>query len=121
MITTIERSYSALGCDPAGTHKCGHDTLVPNIVCLCRKVRVFWFAKAKLRRVYDESTEAAEELQRSENGALRVEAIDFGKRMATERTLNADDSAPHPNAVFDSSGNFLIYPTILGIKVGLPS
>ena len=80
-------------------------------------MRVFWLAKAKLRRVYDESSEAAEELQRAEGGLLKLEAIDFGKRMATERTLSSDETAPPPNAVFDSSGNFLIYPTMLGIKV----
>ena len=80
-------------------------------------MRVFWLAKAKLRRVYDESSEAAEELQRAEGGLLKLEAIDFGKRMATERTLSSDETAPQPNAVFDSSGNFLIYPTMLGIKV----
>ncbi len=26
--------------------------------------------------------------------------------------------APKPNAIFDESGNFLLYPTLLGIKVG---
>lgn len=97
-----------------------HTQISETYRAVCRKVRVFWLGKAKLRRVYDESTEAAEELQRSENVALRLEAIDFGKRMATEKSLNADSSAPHPNAVFDSSGNFLIYPTLLGIKVSQP-
>ena len=86
---------------------------------LCRKVRVFWFAKAKLRRVYDESSEATEELQRSEGGLLKVEAMDFGRRMATERALDADPEIAKPNAVFDISGNFLLYPTMLGIKVGI--
>lgn len=80
-------------------------------------MRVFWLAKAKLRRVYDESTESAEEIQRAGVPSLRLEAIDFGKRIHTEKLVEADESAPRPNAVFDNSGNFLIYPTILGIKV----
>jgi len=34
-----------------------------------------------------------------------------------ERELAADEMAPAPNAVFDDSGNFVLYPTLLGIKV----
>ena len=34
-----------------------------------------------------------------------------------ERELAADESAPAPNVVFDDSGNFVLYPTLLGIKV----
>jgi hypothetical protein len=29
----------------------------------------------------------------------------------------AEPGAPRPNAVFDESGNFLVYPTLTGIKV----
>ena len=47
----------------------------------------------------------------------RLDPIDFGRRLAVERELAADTSAPHPNAVFDASGNFLLYPTLLGVKV----
>jgi hypothetical protein len=41
-------------------------------LALCRKVRVFRFATGKLSRAYDESLAAANELQRSESGALRA-------------------------------------------------
>lgn len=47
----------------------------------------------------------------------RLEAIDFGRRMAVEKELEKTESAPQPNAVFDESSNFLIYATLLGIKV----
>jgi len=45
--------------------------------------------------------------------------------MAVEKEIEKTESAPQPNAVFDDSSNFLIYATLLGIKVsssltGLP-
>jgi len=48
----------------------------------------------------------------------RLEAIDFGRRMAVEKQIEQTETAPQPNAVFDESSNFLIYATLLGIKVG---
>lgn len=30
----------------------------------------------------------------------------------------AGDSVPYPNVLFDESGNFVLVPTLLGIKVG---
>ncbi|XP_062172482.1 peptidyl-prolyl cis-trans isomerase CYP71 isoform X1 [Alnus glutinosa] len=82
-----------------------------------RRIRVFWFRTGKLRRVYDESLEVAQDLQRSDAPLYRLEAIDFGRRMAVEKEIEKTESAPQPNAVFDESSNFLIYATLLGIKV----
>jgi hypothetical protein len=82
-----------------------------------RRVRVFMFGTGKLRRSYDESPEAAAELQRTEASLYHLDAIDFGRRMAVERELLGDPAAPTPNVVFDDSGNFIIYATLLGIKV----
>ncbi|GJP80886.1 hypothetical protein CLOP_g11085 [Closterium sp. NIES-67] len=86
-----------------------------------RRIRVFWFATGKLRRTYDESLEAAQELQRGDVPLYRLDAIDFGRRLAVEREMERerekDDDVPTPNAVFDETGNFIIYPTLLGIKV----
>lgn len=82
-----------------------------------RRIRVFWFRTGKLRRVYDESLEVAQDLQRSDAPLYRLEAIDFGRRMAIEKEIEKTESAPQPNAVFDESSNFLIYATLLGIKV----
>ena len=56
-------------------------------------------------------------LQAGEDPRFKLEAIDFGRRMATERELKKDAEAPMQNAVFDESGNFIIYATLLGIKV----
>ena len=80
-------------------------------------MRVFRFQTGKLRRTYDESVAAANELQRGESELYNLEPIDFGRRMAGEKDLMADPEAPQPNAIFDESGNFIIYATLLGIKV----
>ncbi|CAI5996884.1 unnamed protein product [Closterium sp. NIES-64] len=111
-----------------------------------RRIRVFWFATGKLRRTYDESLEAAQglqrgdvplyrldaidfwrrlaaaqELQRGDVPLYRLDAIDFGRRLAVEREMErereSNDDVPSANAVFDETGNFIIYPTLLGIKV----
>lgn len=82
-----------------------------------RRIRIFWFRTGKLRRVYDESLEVAQDLQRSDVPLYRLEAIDFGRRMAVEKEIEKTEHAPQPNAVFDESSNFIIYATLLGIKV----
>lgn len=113
-----------------------------------RRIRVFWYRTGKLRRVYDESLEViiiypsiiiikrtlsiaypcivktsvdqvAQDLQRSDAPLYRLEAIDFGRRMAVEKEFEKTENAPQPNALFDESSNFLIYATLLGIKVRL--
>lgn len=82
-----------------------------------RRIRVFWFATGKLRRTYDESLEVAQDLQRSDAPLYRLDAIDFGRRMAVDREIEKTEGVPPPNAIFDESSNFLLYPTLLGIKV----
>ncbi|KAJ8568460.1 hypothetical protein K7X08_027993 [Anisodus acutangulus] len=82
-----------------------------------RRIRIFWFRTGKLRRVYDESLEVAQDLQRSDVPLYRLEAIDFGRRMAVEKEIEKTEHVPQPNAVFDESSNFIIYATLLGIKV----
>ncbi|KAI4386111.1 hypothetical protein MLD38_004072 [Melastoma candidum] len=82
-----------------------------------RRIRVFWFTTGKLRRVYDESLEVAQDLQRSGVPLYQLDAIDFGRRMAVEREIEKTENVLQPNAVFDESGNFLLYATLLGIKV----
>jgi hypothetical protein len=63
--------------------------------------------------------QAAQELQRSANPAYALDDIDFGKRFAVERELAKapPPGTPTQNAIFDDSGNFVLYPSLLGIKV----
>jgi len=47
----------------------------------------------------------------------RLEAFDFGRRMAVEREYRAAADAPPSNVVFDETGKLLIYASAFGIKV----
>ncbi|KAK8960627.1 Peptidyl-prolyl cis-trans isomerase-like 2 [Platanthera guangdongensis] len=82
-----------------------------------RRIRIYWFRTGKMRRVYDESLEIAQDLQRSDAPLYRLEAIDFGRRMAVDREIEKSENAAQANAIFDDSCNFLLYSTLLGIKI----
>ncbi|XP_024539754.1 peptidyl-prolyl cis-trans isomerase CYP71 isoform X2 [Selaginella moellendorffii] len=82
-----------------------------------RRIRVFRFKTGKLRRTFDESLEVAQDLQRSDQPLCRLDAFDFGRRMAVEKEIEKAENVPPANAIFDESGNFLLYATLLGVKV----
>lgn len=82
---------------------------------LANQVRVFKYRSGKLRRVYDESIPVFEESLRE--GKLAVDSFDFGRRVALEKELASSTTAPPSNAVFDESGHFIMYPTLVGIKI----
>jgi len=86
-----------------------------------RAVHVFNFLTGKLTRTYDESLTAAIEMQQGGTAVFTLDDMDFGRRLAAERALDNAESGPGgalrtANAVWDESGNFIIYPTMLGIK-----
>lgn len=83
-----------------------------------RKVRVFDFASAKLYRTYDESISTLTEMQQA--GTLSSEPLDaaeFNRRIAVERELEHPALRGRINVVFDESGHFVLYGSILGTKV----
>lgn len=83
-----------------------------------RRVRVFRWKTGKLIKDIDESLEGAEDVQQSGIEKYVLEDIDFGRRLAIERELTKSlEKHAWPNAIFDESGNFLIYASHLGIKV----
>ena len=89
-----------------------------------RQIRVFSFITGKLSRRYDESLGAIQEMQQAGTAVYRVEDMEFGRRLAADRELELpgpDGKTPGRwiNAVWDESGNFVIYPTLLGIKGAL--
>jgi len=43
--------------------------------------------------------------------------MEFGRRMAVERDLEKSEAFHLSSIVFDESGNFIMYPTLLGIKL----
>ncbi|WOO80878.1 Peptidyl-prolyl cis-trans isomerase cyp15 [Vanrija pseudolonga] len=87
-----------------------------------RAVHIFNTLTGKLTRTYDESLTAISEMQQAGTAVFKLDDMDFGRRLATERELDRDESGPGgalrtQNAVWDESGNFVLYPTLLGIKV----
>ncbi|EPQ54940.1 hypothetical protein GLOTRDRAFT_42869 [Gloeophyllum trabeum ATCC 11539] len=95
-----------------------------------RQIRVFSFLSGKMTRRYDESLAAIQEMQQADTAVYKVEDMEFGRRLAMEKELELEGSsagldgtggerpaARWINAVWDESGNFVLYPTLLGIKV----
>ena len=104
-----------------------------------RQVRVFRFKTGKLIRKYDESLQVVSEMQQAGTAIYRLDDMEFGRRLAVEKELEKSPQAITANAgiifvgcclffcgatalapflslVFDESGNFIIYATLLGIK-----
>ncbi|KAG8884819.1 hypothetical protein FRB98_002145 [Tulasnella sp. 332] len=83
-----------------------------------RHINIFNFLTGKLTRTYDESLAAIQEMQQAGTAVYKVDDMEFGRRLAVERELEKDERAWRTmRAVWDESGNFVIYPTLLGIKV----
>lgn len=80
------------------------------------KIRLFRFIDGKILKVIDESMESCQEIQCSDSAAFKLDPIDFGRRVATEKEIR-DDPEATIGMSFDSSGHFLFYPTLLGVKV----
>jgi peptidylprolyl isomerase domain and WD repeat-containing protein 1 len=81
-------------------------------------VRLFKFRTGKMVREYDESIATHTAHQKDGTGSYKLDAIDFGRRMAVERSIiEKGDLAPTSNVVFDHSGVFILYPTLMGIKL----
>nr|XP_022910949.1 peptidylprolyl isomerase domain and WD repeat-containing protein 1 isoform X1 [Onthophagus taurus]XP_022910950.1 peptidylprolyl isomerase domain and WD repeat-containing protein 1 isoform X2 [Onthophagus taurus] len=79
-----------------------------------RKVRIFNFLTGKLIRVYDETLPRFTQLQQQ---TQQLPNMEFGRRMAVERDLEKSDYFHLSNIEFDSTGYFLLYPTLLGVKL----
>ncbi|KAI9223266.1 peptidyl-prolyl cis-trans isomerase cyp15 [Blastocladiella britannica] len=83
-----------------------------------RQVRVWRFATGKLYRKYDESLAVVAEMQQAGTAAKKIDDMEFGRRMAMERELEANAQASrYVNAVFDASSTFVLYATPLGVKI----
>ncbi|OCT45941.1 Peptidyl-prolyl cis-trans isomerase cyp15 [Cladophialophora carrionii] len=82
-----------------------------------RKVRVFDFASGKLYRSYDESLETIMAMQQAGTSLQKLDEVEFGRRMAVERELDNPALRSRINIVFDESGHFIAYGSLLGIKV----
>ena len=79
-----------------------------------RKVRVFRFLSGKKIRVFDEDLQVFTEMQQS---GRHLPGMEFGRRVAIEKDLEKTKNLRYSNIIFDESGYFLLYATLLGIKV----
>ncbi|KAK9408511.1 Peptidylprolyl isomerase domain and WD repeat-containing protein 1 [Crotalus adamanteus] len=70
--------------------------------------------KRKLMRIFDESLSMFTELQQMRQ---QLPDMEFGRRMAVERELEKVDAVRLINIIFDETGHFVLYGTMLGIKV----
>ena len=82
-----------------------------------RKVRVFDFPTGKLYRTYDESLLTITEMQQAGTAMQKLEDVEFGRRLAVERELENPAVQHRINVIFDESGHFILYGSILGTKV----
>ncbi|CAG7834170.1 unnamed protein product [Allacma fusca] len=79
-----------------------------------RRVCVFKFGTGKLIRVFDENLSNILELQQKKQ---LIPSMEFGRRMAVERDLEKSEMLKMSNLTFDESSNFLLYPTVIGVKI----
>ncbi|RDW64129.1 hypothetical protein BP5796_10631 [Coleophoma crateriformis] len=82
-----------------------------------RKVRIFDFPTGKLYRTYDESLQIIEEMQQAGTGLQKLEDVEFGRRLATEREIDGPALRNKANVIFDETGHFIIYGSMFGTKV----
>ncbi|KAK4659692.1 Peptidyl-prolyl cis-trans isomerase cyp15 [Podospora pseudocomata] len=82
-----------------------------------RKIRLFDFASAKLQRTYDESLQVIEEMQQAGTAIQKLDPVEFGRRLATEREIESPALRDKFHLIFDESGHFLLYGSYLGVKV----
>lgn len=82
-----------------------------------RKIRLFNFSSAKLQRTYDESLQVIEEMQQAGTAIQKLDPVEFGRRLATEREIESPALRDKFNLIFDESGHFLLYGSYLGVKV----
>lgn len=80
-----------------------------------RQVRIFEFATGKLYRSYDESIATLTEMQQAGTALQTLDEVEFGRRLAVERELELV-TTPKINVVFDETGHFVLYASILGVK-----
>lgn len=105
-----------------------------------RQIRVFDFKTGKVLKQYDESVHAAHAMQKQvsddegqegasrDAGYVHLDDMEFGRRLAVERDIDTSSvdalgegtractSGCTANVVFDESGQYILYGSLLGIK-----
>lgn len=82
-----------------------------------RKIRIFDFKSGKLYRTYDESIETISEMQQAGTAIQTLEDAEFNRKLAVEKELDTAAVRSRINVIFDETGHFILYGSILGTKV----
>lgn len=84
-----------------------------------RLIRLFQFRTGKLLAVLDESLPAITSAASLQSSHLsEIPSQEFGRRMARERQVDAHPKTlAQANLVFDESARFLVYTTVVGVKI----
>ena len=82
-----------------------------------RKIRVFDFPAGKLYRTYDESLATVQDMQQASTDSNKLDEVEFGRRLAVEKELDNPVIRNRINVIFDETGNFILYGSLLGTKV----
>ena len=56
-------------------------------------------------------------MQQAGSSSQKLDEVDFGRRMAAERELDSPAVRSRINLTFDESGHFILYGSLLGVKV----
>ncbi|KAL4236415.1 Peptidylprolyl isomerase domain and WD repeat containing protein 1 [Mactra antiquata] len=79
-----------------------------------RKVRLFKVITGKMVKMLDESLQNIIDLQQMKQ---QLPNMEFGRRLAVEKELEKSEAFHYNNILFDDSGYFLLYGSMLGVKV----
>lgn len=82
-----------------------------------RFVRVFNFENGKMIKKLDDRLSLYSEAQQSEKLPIKLDDLEFGRRLAIERDLQRTPYLNDLKAIFDQSGQYILYPSPIGIKV----
>jgi peptidylprolyl isomerase domain and WD repeat-containing protein 1 len=85
-----------------------------SVMCEDMQVRLFKFREGKLYRKYDESPAGYADGKVS-TGSLDDKAVDA--RLTAEKGLSGSKAMTLMQSAFDETGNFLVFPSLCGIKV----
>ena len=80
-------------------------------------VRVFNFETGKMIKKIDERLNLYSEAQQAKKLPIKLDDLEFGRRLAVERDLQRSPYFNDLKAIFDQSGQFIFYPSPIGIKV----
>jgi len=82
-----------------------------------RQIRIFDFRTAKLYRTYDESLSTLIVMQQAGTAPIKLDEVEFGRRLVVEHDLENPAIRNRINIIFDESGHFILYGSLYGIKV----